>query len=113
MTREEFVFIGPVGAGKTTVGSEVARALGVPLVELDEIAMPYYEAAPSFDANEYNRLMEHEGFVAAYRDWEPALAFAVERVVEDHRDCVFDLGAGHTSFLDRALHSRVRAALAP
>jgi hypothetical protein len=45
--------------------------------------------------------------------WEPALAFAVEQVVSDYRGCVFDLGAGHTSFLDRQLHDRVARALSP
>ncbi|MFD2079035.1 hypothetical protein SAMN05421678_102300 [Actinopolymorpha cephalotaxi] len=33
--------------------------------------------------------------------------------MRDYRDCVFDLGAGHTSFLDRGLHERVASALRP
>jgi hypothetical protein len=110
--RPEHVLIGPVGAGKTTLGSRLAERLGLPHVQLDSIANEYYRAAPDFDAPTYNSLMA-ESFVAAYRYWEPALAYAVERVVADHHDCVFDLGAGHTSFLDRQLHARVATALSP
>jgi hypothetical protein len=99
--------------GKTTVSTLVADALGVSRVELDEIAMPYYRACPDFDPDTYNSLTEHQGFVAAYRYWEPALAFAVERVVDDHHGAVLDLGAGHSCFLDPACAVRVRRALAP
>lgn len=110
--RPEYVLIGPVGVGKSTLGERLATRLGLPHVELDSIANEYYGAAPGWNGHTYDALMV-ESFVAAYRHWEPALAFAVERVVSDYRDCVFDLGAGHTSFLDRQLHERVASALSP
>jgi shikimate kinase len=111
-SRSEYVLIGPVGAGKTTVGSRLAERLRLPHVQLDSIANEYYGAAPGWNGHTYDALMA-ESFVAAYRHWEPALAFAVEGVVGDYRDCVFDLGAGHTSFLDPQLHERVATALSP
>lgn len=109
--RSEPVFIGPVCVGKTSVSAIVASRLQIPRVELDEIAMDYYRACPEFDPPTYNHLMETAGFVAAYRYWEPALVYAVERVVADHPNVVLDLGAGHTCLLDRGLHARVEAAL--
>ncbi|MFD2079025.1 shikimate kinase [Actinopolymorpha cephalotaxi] len=110
--RPEYVLIGPVCAGKTTLGARLAERLGVEHVQLDSIANDYYRIAPGWDADTYNALMA-DSFVAAYRHFEPALAFAVESVVRDHHDCIFDLGAGHTSFLDRRLHERVVSALSP
>lgn len=113
MTRLEPVFLGPVCVGKTTVSKLVSQELGLPRVELDEVAMPYYGACPDFDPDEYNRLIEEEGFVAGYRHWEPALAFAVQRLVEDYPGTVLDLGAGHTCYLDPTHLTTVRRALEP
>lgn len=107
------MFIGPVCVGKTSVSKLVAEVLGLPRVELDEIAMPYYGACSDFDPDAYNRLAETKGFVAAYRYFEPALAFAVERVVEDYEGALLDLGAGHTCFLDPRFHDVVKRALQP
>jgi hypothetical protein len=112
MGRSEPVFIGPVCVGKTTVSKLVAAHLERPRVELDEVAMPYYEDCPVFDPREYNRLLETAGFVAAYRYWEPASVYALEGVVNDHPGAVLDLGAGHTSLLDDRFHTRISAALA-
>jgi hypothetical protein len=110
--RSQPVFIGAVCVGKTTVSKLVAAQIGRPKVELDEVAMPYYEDCPEFDLREYNRLLEKAGFVAAYRYWEPASVYALEGIVNDHPGAVLDLGAGHTSFLDNRLHPRISAALA-
>jgi hypothetical protein len=113
MDRPEPVFIGPVCVGKTTISKLVAAHLERTRVELDEVAMPYYEECPEFDLREYNRLLETVGFMSAYRYWEPALVYALEGVVNDHPGAVLDLGAGHTSLLDDRFHARVSAALAP
>jgi hypothetical protein len=37
----------------------------------------------------------------------------VERVLAEHRDCVFDFGAGHTIFDDPAQIDRIQRALSP
>jgi hypothetical protein len=111
--RAQPVFIGPVCVGKSTVSTLVAEAIGAERVELDKVADAYYRAAPGFDVHEHERLRTTVGFVAAYRYWEPAVAFSVEQVVRDHPDAVLDLGAGHTCYLDRSLFPRVQAALAP
>jgi hypothetical protein len=111
--RWQPVFIGPVGVGKSTVSTIVAEVLGERCVQLDEIAMEYYRVAPDFDPVEHTRLSDTEGFVAAYRYWEPAVAYSLERFVAEHTDAVLDLGAGHTCFLDRSLADRAQAALEP
>jgi shikimate kinase len=103
-------FIGPAAAGKTSLGKRVAVLTGRPFVDLDAVAAPYYgEAGWSIP-----RLVERihaVGRVAAEREWEPARAHAVERVVEDNPGAVIALGAGHTSYTDRDCSDRVRTAL--
>ena len=111
--RDEPVFIGPVCVGKTTVAALVADALGLPCVELDDVALPYYEACPDFEPDEFNRLEADEGFLAAYRYFERALPHAVERLIDDHAGSVLDLGAGHSCFLDRSHAPRIQRALEP
>ena len=52
-----------------------------------------------------------EGRLAAYRWWEPALPYAVERVFADNEQDPISLGAGHSHFEDPDLFDRVRRAL--
>ena len=105
------VLVGPAAAGKSTVGALLATRLGVPFVDVDAVADPYYaEVGWSID-----RLVARSraaGRVAAEREWEPARAHAVERVVAAHPGAVIALGAGHTSYTRCDLRERVGAALA-
>lgn len=39
--------------------------------------------------------------------------YALERLLADHSECVFDLGAGHSVYRDEASLERARKALAP
>ncbi|WP_171905265.1 shikimate kinase [Cellulosimicrobium cellulans] len=105
------VLIGPPAAGKSTLGELVAARLGVPFVDVDEVGDRYYAEVGWSVA----RLVERVGAVgrvAAEREWEPARAHAVRRVVADHPGAVVALGAGHTAFTDTEHLGTVRAALA-
>lgn len=106
------VLVGPAAAGKSTAGALLAATLGVPFVDLDAVGDAYYrEVGWSID-----RLVVRvraAGRVAAEREWEPARAHAVERVVADHPGAVIALGAGHASYTRPDLRERVRRALAP
>ncbi|WP_024285943.1 shikimate kinase [Cellulomonas sp. KRMCY2] len=104
------VLVGPAAVGKSTLGALVADRLGVPFVDVDELGDQYYvEVGWSID-----RLVERAtavGRVAAEREWEPARAHAVRRVLDDHPGAVVALGAGHTSFTDPRMAGKVSRAL--
>ena len=109
--RGTVVLIGPLGAGKSTVGKLLGELLGLPSVSLDKVAEPYYkEAGHSWER--FRALRDDQGFLAAYRYWWPSLAHAAERVLADHPGCVIDFGGGHAHYEDPALFERVRRALA-
>src|SRR5262249_37439970 len=55
----------------------------------------------------------HDDFLAMYRRFWHCLAYAAERVVADHQDCIISFGAGHSHYEDPTLFARVRQALAP
>lgn len=43
----------------------------------------------------------------------PALLYAVEKILSEHSDCVFDFGAGHSHYEQPALMSKIQSILAP
>ncbi|MEN9644671.1 MAG: hypothetical protein RL238_1340 [Actinomycetota bacterium] len=105
------VLIGPVAAGKSSVGAALASLLGRPFVDLDEVAAGYYDEA----GQPVSALIDHavaDGFVAAHRWWQPARAHAVQRVVEEFGGAVVALGAGHSHFEDDAFIVTVEQTLA-
>jgi shikimate kinase len=98
--RHEIVLIGPQGAGKSTIGRLLAARLGVPWVEMDAVCRRYYEEL-GYDP------------ATAWRERERLEVHALERLLADHRGCVFSLGAGHTLYDDPVHVARARRALAP
>jgi hypothetical protein len=110
--RHEIVLIGPIGAGKSTIGALLAQHLGLPQVSMDDLRVDYYREI-GYDEAFAKQLRATEGFAALVAYWKPFEAHAVERLLSDHRDCVFDMGAGHTVYEDPVLFERVRLALAP
>jgi len=47
-----------------------------------------------------------------YRYWKPFEIHAVERVLQDYSDCIFDFGAGHSVYENENFSGRLKAALA-
>lgn len=105
------VLVGPAAAGKSTVGALLATRLAVPFIDVDAVADPYY-AEVGWSIDRLVARVRAVGRVAAEREWEPARAHAVERVVAAHPDAVIALGAGHSSYTRADLRARVGAALA-
>ena len=104
------IFIGPVGAGKSTQGQLIAKALNMPSLSLDSIANKYY-AANGFPSSLFQEIKKEKGYLEAYRQWWPSLAYAAQQVVADYADCVIDFGAGHSHYEDEPLFMRVAETL--
>ena len=108
--RDEIILIGPIGAGKSTIGGLLSEALGLPQVSMDDVRFDYYKEI-GYSADYAAQLRQEKGFPAMVAYWKPFEAYAVERLLADHRECVFDLGAGHTVYEDPGLFERVRRAM--
>jgi hypothetical protein len=110
--RHEIVLIGPVCAGKTTVGDLLGEALGTKHVDVDHVAARYYAEA-GWSVDRFRAVERRAGLLQAYCDGEQAMVSVLERALRDYHDSVLSLGAAHTHFLTPALMDRARQALIP
>ncbi|MEU8104642.1 shikimate kinase [Nonomuraea muscovyensis] len=104
------VLVGPAAAGKSTLGAGLAVASGRTFVDVDALGEVYYGEV-GWSMERLRDRIRAVGRVAAEREWEPARAHAVARVVADHPGAVIALGAGHGHYTRPEPFDRVRAAL--
>jgi shikimate kinase len=106
------ILIGPICAGKSTVGALLAARLGIPTYSVDDHRWDYYREI-GYQDEVASRIAREEGIPGVLRYWKPFEAHAVERVLATQSNCVIDFGAGHSVYEEPALFMRVQAALAP
>lgn len=112
LRRREIVLIGPVRAGKSTLGALLAERLQLPRCPMDDVRFGYY-AEIGYDEAFADRVGEAAGFWPVYMYWKEFECHAVERLVTEHHDCVIDFGAGHSVYENDNHLQRAAAALAP
>jgi shikimate kinase len=111
-TKFEIVLIGPRGSGKSTIAALLSKKLSLPRRSMDEVRWKYYHEI-GYDLDEARHKHNQDGFWGLYRYWKPFEAHAVKRLLQDFRDCVFDLGGGNSVYEDESLFEQVRELLAP
>jgi shikimate kinase len=104
--RPDVVLIGPIRSGKSTIAELLAEELGVPQVSLDDVCWDYYKEIGFVRGDA--RCRGSDGMIASRFN-----VHAVERTLSDHRNCVIDLGAGHSVYRDEASLARLESTLAP
>ncbi len=108
----DIILIGPIRAGKTTVAGLLAKKLGLPQRSMDEFRWKYYQEK-NYDEELAQQIREKEGFLGIYRYWKPFEAYAVERLLSEHSNCVVDFGGGHSVYEDDELFQQVKQILEP
>ncbi len=110
--NQTIILIGPMGAGKTTIGKLISEQLGLQNVSLDEIRQPYYDEI-GYDNAVAKQIHSERGMAGILEYWKPFEAHSVERVLQDYDNCVIDFGAGQSVYDDEALFAKVKMALEP
>lgn len=104
------ILIGPLGAGKTSVGRLLAERLGLPLCSIDELRPAYYRKAGYDEALAAQIAASDEGIQGVLRYSKPFEARMVEMALDEHHG-VIDFGASNSVYDDPALLGRVESAL--
>jgi len=106
------ILIGPMSVGKSTLAKKLAKKLGVPRIELDEVRQRFYSEI-GYDEKFASEIVGKEGMMGLIKYWKPFEAHAVERALKEYKNCVMDFGAGHSVYDEAELFQRVEKALKP
>lgn len=110
--KKDIILIGPVGVGKSTVGTLLSEKLGIPQASLDELRWQIYEEA-GYDAQHADTLFENEGFLGIYKYWKPFEALSVAKALALYPGHIHDFGAGQSVYEEPHLLKQVRDLLSP
>jgi hypothetical protein len=106
------LLIGPLGAGKTTVGRLLADQLNLPFWSVDALRPDYYRQVRYDETRAGQIAASEQGPWGVLRYSKPFEAHMVELVLAE-RSGVIDFGASNSVYEDEALFARVAAAFAP
>jgi shikimate kinase len=104
------VLIGPVRAGKSTLGRLLAQRLGLPQASLDQLRSTYYREV-GYDDSLAAEIHAKGGLLALVFYRQLFEAHAIERLLAEHPNWVVDFGAG--VYESDECFARVQRALAP
>ena len=108
----DIILIGAEGAGKSTIGKLLAQKLDLSQVSMDRLRWDYYVEV-GWSKEKQKEIAENEGFAGVYRYWKQYDLYAVERLLDEHEDCVIDFGAGHSIYEESEDLERAGELLAP
>lgn len=109
---KEIILIGPVAVGKTTTAKLLSKKLNLPFVSIDDLRFDYYKEIGYSDEH-MKQLLEKAGIMAIYQYGKIFDGYSIERVLEDHQNCVFDFGGGNNASGFNFEIDRVHKALNP
>lgn len=107
------ILIGPIGAGKTTVGRLLAESLDLPLCSADDVRSGYYEKVGYDKSLASATSAPEQGIRAVLRYAEPFDAQMIKMLMADYQQSIIDLGASNSVYEDKELLAQVELVLAP
>src|SRR5258708_3889392 len=97
----KIILIGPIRAGKSTLGKLLSNRLNIPQRSMDLIRNYYDEIG--YDRELVKSFREDNDFLSIYNYWKPFEAYAVEKVLQESGQAVIDFGGGHSVYEDNIL----------
>jgi shikimate kinase len=106
------LLIGPLCAGKSTVGQLLAERVNLPYCSVDTLPLEDFTKL-GLDMQRVEMLRETEGWLAAYHYMLEFGVRVVEQLLAEQRRRVIDFGAPYSTYEDDSLFERVKKAFAP
>ena len=94
--KNDIILLGPAAVGKTTTAKLLSGKLGKPVISMDDLRFDYYKEI-GYDNDHMKNLLEKAGIMAIYQYGKIFDAYSIERILEDHQDCIFDFGGGNNA----------------
>ena len=108
--RSDIILIGPIRSGKSTIAELIAKRTGLPRRSMDELRWNYYDEI-GYDRDTARVCYDRDGCWGIYHYWKSFEAYAVQRLLSEHNNCVIDFGAGNTVYEDENLFNQVSETL--
>jgi shikimate kinase len=106
------ILIGPMKAGKSTIGRLLSQKLRIPQYSLNRYRDKYYQEI-NYDKDLAHRLANDvEGF-ALYKYWKPFELYSVKRILQDFPRGIIDFGGGQSVYEDLKQFNEVKEILRP
>ena len=106
------ILIGPLGAGKSTIGRLLADKLDLPLCTVDHVRQAYYEEVGYDEVLAAEIAASDQGIQGVIRYSKPFEFQMVQRVLAEHHG-IIDFGASNSVYDDTDLMAQVELVLAP
>lgn len=110
--RSSIVLIGPLAAGKSTIGRLLAEKLSLPQVSMDAMPLEFFIEL-GLDMQRVAQLREAQAWQATFLYMQEFGVRAVERILQENQRHVIDFGAPYSTYQDASLLERVKRALSP
>lgn len=110
--NSEIILIGPIGSGKTTIAELLYMRTMLPHRSMDLLRWGYFDEM-GYDWEIAKEKQIKEGFWGLYHYWKPFEAYAVKRLLNDFKECIFDFGGSHSVYEEDALFEQMRGILEP
>jgi len=111
--KSPVILMGPIGAGKTTIGRLLADSLNLPLCSVDDVRSHYYEKL-GYDKSLASTIASSEGGVrGVLRYSEPFDAQMIKLLLAEIQQGIIDLGASNSVYDNKDLLTGVEDVLAP
>jgi len=111
-TPNQIILIGPIRAGKTTLGKLLAASLSCSFTSLDEYEQIYTQPV-GYDPVIAEDLLSTQGLLKYYTYRRSFFDEAVVQFLASHPEGVLELGGGHPIVPDPDKQARIAAALRP
>lgn len=90
---KDIILIGPVAVGKTTTAKLLSEKLNKPLISMDDLHRDYYKEI-GYDNDHMEELLKKAGIMAVFQYAKIFDTYSIERILDDHQNCIFDFGGG-------------------